>query len=162
MLFVRKLCQGLPNLQGALSSTQDIQGMSCSYLGARSHFSMNGVECVVQLLSGESVSLSLSSDVATAWQLKGVIKRAVGVPRRQQVLLEGTQELFNHSPINAHKGMCELTLAITEDVCQYCAAAISDPAVCSGCRMTSYCSEVCQRHDWRRHKAGCVPPWIGL
>ena len=133
-----------------------------SVLGTRSHFTMTGVLCVVQLLSGKNVSFSLSSDVVTVWQLKGAVKRLVGVPRRKQVLLEGGQELFNHNPINAHTGTFGVTLIIIEDKCKYCAAVIGNPCVCSGCRVTSYCAEACQRHDWRRHKSTCVPPWIGL
>ena len=152
----------MPDLQGALSNIQDIQGMSYSHLGTRSHFTMTGVECIVQLLSGKNISLSLSSDVVTVWQLKSVVKRVVGVPRRKQVLLEGGQELNNHNPINAHTGTFVVTLIIIEDRCKYCAAVIGDPCICGGCRVTSYCAEACQRHDWRRHKATCVPPWIGL
>ena len=123
---------------------------------------MNDVVCVVQCLSGNSVSLNLSSDVATVWQLKSLVKRAVDVPRRQQRVFEGTRELLNHSPINARTYMHGLTLVIVEDRCQWCNDVTNNHCVCSGCRITSYCSEACQRHDWRRHKAACVPPWLGL
>jgi hypothetical protein len=31
--------------------------------------------------------------------------------------------------------------------------------LCSGCRSVRYCSDVCQRADWKSHKSGCVAYW---
>ena len=123
---------------------------------------MNDVVCRVQRLSGSSVSINLSPDVATVWQVKSLVKRAVDVPRRRQRLFQGTRELLNHSPIKARSGIDGLTLVVVEDRCQWCNDEANKRCVCSGCRITSYCSEACQQHDWKRHKAVCVPPWLGL
>ena len=130
---------------------------------------MNDIACMVvvvvvevQLLSGKSLSLKLGSDVVTVWNVKGLVKRAIGVPRRQQHLFNDTRKLTNHSAFNDLAGMRQLTLVIVQDRCQFCADETHSSRVCGGCRITPYCSEACQRYDWRRHKATCVPPWIGL
>ena len=114
--------------------------------------------CVVQLISGKTMSFDVAS-VSTVWQLKKMVKRSIDVPKRQQRLLNGARELTNHSPLNCSQ---RLTLVIVDTTCQVCDAETSAPRICGGCYGALYCCEACQRHDWQRHRDECVPPWISL
>lgn len=31
--------------------------------------------------------------------------------------------------------------------------------LCRGCRSVRYCSDVCQRANWKDHKSSCIPHW---
>ena len=117
--------------------------------------------CVIQLVSGKTLSFDVAS-VGTVWHLKKLVKRAIDVPKRQQRLLNETRELTNHSPLNCFARSHRLTLVIVDATCQVCNAETNTSRVCAGCYSASYCSEACQRHDWRRHQEKCVPPWISL
>ena len=114
--------------------------------------------CVVQLISGKTMSFDIAS-ISTVWQLKKLVKRSIDVPKRQQRLLDGARELTNHSPLNCSQ---RLTLVIVDTTCQMCNAETSSPRICGGCYGAFYCCEACQRHDWQRHRDECVPPWISL
>lgn len=54
------------------------------------------------------------------------------------------------------------SLAVSRASCQGCGKASKDLkdgetfSICSKCRNVFYCSEVCQRKDWRKHKPVCV------
>lgn len=37
-------------------------------------------------------------------------------------------------------------------------SATEDLSHCSGCKLTKYCSQKCQKDDWRRHKPFCKTP----
>ena len=79
--------------------------------------------CVVQLISGKTMSFDVAS-VPTVWQLKKFVKRSIDVPKRQQRLLDGARELTNHSPLNCSQ---RLTLVIVDTKCQVCDAETSAP-----------------------------------
>ena len=40
----------------------------------------------------------------------------------------------------------------------YCRVVSKDLKVCTRCRNISYCSQDCQRKDWKNHKAICTAP----
>jgi len=42
--------------------------------------------------------------------------------------------------------------------CNTDSSASADLLHCSGCKLTRYCSEKCQKEDWRRHKPFCKTP----
>ncbi|KLO17763.1 hypothetical protein SCHPADRAFT_936784 [Schizopora paradoxa] len=42
--------------------------------------------------------------------------------------------------------------------CRADTSALSELAHCSGCKLTRYCSEKCQKDDWKRHKPFCKTP----
>ena len=43
--------------------------------------------------------------------------------------------------------------------CANCGAADVALQVCSGCKLVSYCSKLCQKEDWRKcHKESCCKP----
>ena len=39
--------------------------------------------------------------------------------------------------------------------CEVCGTVSAPMKVCSGCRIEIYCSESCQREDWKSHKTAC-------
>eukprot|EP00771_Trimastix_marina_P004232 gnl/Trimastix_PCT/978.p1 GENE.gnl/Trimastix_PCT/978~~gnl/Trimastix_PCT/978.p1 ORF type:complete len:436 (-),score=82.87 gnl/Trimastix_PCT/978:19-1275(-) len=41
--------------------------------------------------------------------------------------------------------------------CAYCGATNCELMCCAACQAVMYCSRACQRSDWKRHKAECVP-----
>jgi len=43
-------------------------------------------------------------------------------------------------------------------VCRKCGTAAEEMRQCAGCRWVRYCSAVCQKADWKTHKADCRPP----
>ena len=114
--------------------------------------------CVVQLISGKTLSFDIAS-VCTVWELKKMIKKTINVPKRCCRLLDGTRELSNHSPLS---GSHQLTLVIVDTTCQTCNAETSAPRICGECYGRFYCCKACQRNDWQRHRDECVPPWISL
>ena len=158
MFLMRQQCQDMSHLQKVMQSHQDVQGVRTHRHPAAISAVMTS--CVVHLVSGKTLSFNIAS-VATVWHLKKMVKRTIDVPKRRQRLLDGIRELSNHSPLNGSHHH-RLTLVIVDATCQVCNAETSTPRVCGGCYSTFYCSDACQRHDWRRHRHECVPPWISL
>ena len=117
----------------------------------RSYFGMSLLR--VYTLSGKIVPFHDASNV-TVWQLKAFLKGAIGVPKRQQRLFHGAEELPNHIHIDTRQ---DLTLLITS-ACHGCGIEANVLKVCSRCLSRCYCSERCQHHDWQSHKHTCVHP----
>lgn len=40
--------------------------------------------------------------------------------------------------------------------CTRCNQPNSTMKICTGCKLTPYCSEACQKQDWKRHKRECA------
>ena len=119
----------------------------------RSHFGMisQNLTLRVHTMSGDQLCFDGYSST-TVWQLKGLIKKRLGVPRRMQKLFDGTCELGNQANLPGVEG--PLTLALVHSsacrVCEECSLRF-----CSGCFSACYCSKACQLKDWSMHRHHC-------
>ena len=117
----------------------------------RSHFGMDTLCFHLLTLSGAQLDFDGGSNT-TVWQLKGLIKKRLGVPRRMQKLFDGTCELGNQANLPGVER--PLTLALVHSsacrVCEDCSLRF-----CSGCFSACYCSEECQIKDWTIHRHHC-------
>merc|ERR1719160_1262914 len=58
--------------------------------------------------------------------------------------------------MNSEKGFKEdPDIKIASGECASCGSALTRPLQCRVCRAVSYCSEVCQKRDWKYHKRIC-------
>ena len=103
----------------------------------------------IDTLSGASLSVD-GNGALTVWEVKRSIKESIGVPRRQQRLVEGTRVLGNHEVIR-HECTLTLTLSSTCHVC-----GLDATKSCSRCFSVCDCSESCQGSDCKGHKLQCV------
>ena len=105
----------------------------------------------VHTMSGDQLCFDGGSDT-TVWQLKGLIKKRLGVPRRLQRLCDGDVELANHATLPGVDSALTLALMHTSAcrVCEECSLRF-----CSGCFSACYCSEACQLKDWALHRHHC-------
>lgn len=40
--------------------------------------------------------------------------------------------------------------------CSFCLGRMTKKFRCAGCKCVHYCSDMCQKHDWKEHKSECV------
>ena len=114
---------------------------------ARSHFGMSSQICVYTL----SGALLTFDGAPTVWELKRRIKDVLGIPRRQQRLVDELRVLGNHESISQD---CTVTLTV-DNSCFVC--GLDACKSCSRCFSICYCSETCQSSDWKGHKRLCFP-----
>ena len=116
---------------------------------ARSHFGMSGQICVYTLSGALLTFDAVEGGSLSVWDLKRCIKEVLGVPRRQQRLVDETRFLGNHASISP-----DSTLTVTVDnSCFVC--GLDACKSCSRCFSICYCSETCQSSDWKGHKRLC-------
>ena len=118
----------------------------------RSHFGMETLSLRVHTMSGDQLCFDGFSS-ATVWQLKGLIKKRLGVPRRLQRLCDGEFELANHATLPGVDSALTLAL-MPSGACLVCEQF--SIRFCSKCFSACYCSEQCQLTDWRAHRRTCI------
>ena len=109
----------------------------------------------VSMLGGHACSISLPS-TSTVSNLKSKLKVALGIPKRQQVVLVGgemapisraLQDVFGTESGPVHATVVRTTAFLR---CGYC--SVRDGLKrCSGCHVL-YCGRACQKADWPRHQ----------
>ena len=52
-------------------------------------------------------------------------------------------------------GLSDSPKGVNTNVCRYCQTESTKPLRCGGCQKILYCSAICQRSDWTRHKEYC-------
>ena len=118
----------------------------------RSHFGMDTLCFHLLTLSGAQLDFDGGSNT-TVWQLKGLIKKRLGVPRRLQRLYDGEFELANHATLPGVDSALSLAL-MPSGACLVCEQFSN--RFCSRCFSACYCSEQCQLTDWRAHRRTCT------
>ena len=135
-----------------MKNTACLHVISEYYVYTRSRFGMDTLCFHVHTFSGTQLCFHGGSNT-TAWQLKGLVKKRLGVPRRMQRLCDGERELANHATLPDTENA--LTLALMHSsACQVCEQLAS--RFCSKCFSACYCSKDCQLTDWREHRRTCT------
>ena len=109
----------------------------------------------VSMLGGHACSIHLPS-TSTVWVLKSKLKAALGIPKRQQVVLVGgemapisraLQDVFGIESCPVHATVVRTTAFLR---CGHCGDR-DGLKRCSGCHVL-YCGRACQKADWPRHQ----------
>ena len=104
-------------------------------------------------LAGEELCCVDASSNWTCWKVKGAIKIATGIRRREQRLIYKDALVHSQQTLAsffAAASSVDVTLVRISCACHLCGR--EQVKLCSGCLDICYCSAECQRRDWRRHR----------
>jgi len=106
--------------------------------------------------------ISITSEIAKIevreptklWDIASKVKRERNIPRGEQTYYYKGNKVSKSTMI---KGPMEFTLVRSQLVCGACGnAQMSEKfKACGNCLDVYYCTEICQKHDWKCHKAEC-------
>lgn len=110
----------------------------------------------------------LASLLAATWVMDctrlAVVEQALGRPLRQRTMKQSIT-VDPHDATNKRQHVCDflnrwMSSAERLGICNHCGRQAQGKGVfkrCGRCRQSAYCSPVCQRADWPKHKQWCVP-----
>ena len=112
----------------------------------------------IVMVNGASLLLAIPHGKVFVLDLMREIRSKLHLSKREQrILFEGTI-LKACDEIPAHHDLV-LTLVSVPPNCVFCFIEQTYPQTllyCSRCRHVTYCGQICQRSDWRRHRKFCT------
>ena len=116
------------------------------------------LRCItIDMVNGESLPIEIPHEKVFVLDLMREIRSKLHLSKREQRLLFEDTILKACDQIPAHHDLA-LTLVRVPPNCEFCFTERTYPEslfYCSMCRHVTYCGQVCQKSDWRRHRRFC-------
>ena len=90
------------------------------------------------------------------WQVKGMLKCILGIPKRSQTLIVGAKVVTARELVDSFctEHTCYVHLLVLPPKCRACRNT-QHLKMCSSCKTVWYCSASCQQSDWKKHRPEC-------
>lgn len=142
------------HVHGVKMLTKDVVGVVRTEVQARTFFYDDVLRQKSQIEFGRYQSTHVFSswmrDVETV-QAEDAALRA----DRKGSVARDIQDIAGAFALLCHARMVLDVCVMLQGRCEVCGQTSEDIGVCAGCTRTWYCSETCQKADWKKHKLNC-------